>query len=66
MTQPIAVGVKAAAHMLDISPDTIRDAIYSEALTARKIGTRWSIKTADLEAWHDAHPTRQETQGEAS
>ena len=56
----IAVSVKTAARMVDLHEETIRAAIYAEQLTARKIGARWSIKVADLEAWHDALPTHQE------
>lgn len=56
----IAVSVRTAARMVDVSEDTIRNAIYAEQLTARKVGNRWTIKVADLEAWLDALPTRQE------
>ena len=57
MSQPIAVSVKTAAQLVDVSEDTIRTAIYAEQLTARKVGSRWVIKTADLEAWIDSLPT---------
>ena len=56
----IAVSVKTAARMVDVHEQTIRDAIYAEKLTARKVGARWTIKVSDLEAWLDALPTRQE------
>lgn len=56
MTAPYALSVRDAAAYLSISEDTVRQAIYTGRLTARKVGARWSIKRHDLERWHDAHP----------
>ena len=53
----IAVGVPRAAAMIDCSPDVIRAAIRAhqdghDGLPARKLGSRWSIRMADLEDWY--------------
>jgi len=63
--QPIAMSVKTAAAAVDVSTDTIRDAIYAMKLPAHKVGSEWRIKTADLEAWLDAMPTRQDEEDAA-
>lgn len=53
MTPPIAVSVKTAAHLMDCSESTIRDAITAETLPAFRLGRAIRIKVADLEAWAD-------------
>ena len=59
---PYALQIAAAAAHVDVSIDTIRAAIRSGDLPARKIGARWSIRRADLEVWHDQHPTADEAE----
>lgn len=51
MTQ-ISVDITDAAASLGLSPDTIRKAIRSGALPAKKKG-KHLIRVADLEAWFD-------------
>lgn len=54
-TEPIAVSVRTAADMLDVSQDTIRAAINRGELTARRVGRILRIGTADLRQWFDSH-----------
>lgn len=51
-----AVSIRTAAEMYDVSQDTIRAAIRSGDLDAKKIGTRWAIPVAALERWFAALP----------
>lgn len=53
MTGQIAVSVKTAAALLDLSESTIRDAINKQELPAYRVGRSPRIKTDDLEAWID-------------
>ena len=57
MTEPIALGVPAAADLLGVGRDVIRDHCNRGTLKARKIGARWSILRADLLAWYAAQPS---------
>ena len=55
--QPRAVNVGTAAMLYGVSSDVIRAAIRAHqsgqpGLPAKKLGARWSIRTADLEAWY--------------
>lgn len=48
------VGIKAAAELMGVSPDTIKRAIRATEppyLKAKKIGARISIRVTDLETW---------------
>lgn len=54
MTSRIAVAVKTAAAMTDLSETTIRDAIDRQVLPAYRVGRSIRIKVTDLEAWVDA------------
>jgi len=64
MTTPVAVGINQAAHMYGVSPDVIRQACKATetngGVKARKLGTRWSIRIEDLEAWYTTRPTESE------
>lgn len=51
-----AIQIRPAADMYGVSPDVIRQAIYSGELKAKKVGTRWLIRMADLVAWFDNLP----------
>ncbi len=42
--------VSEAAARLKIKPDTLREWIYTDQIRAYRLGTRWRIKAADLEA----------------
>ena len=57
MTEAIALGVPAAADLLGVGRDVIRDHCNRGTLKARKIGARWSILRADLLAWYAAQPS---------
>lgn len=48
---PIAVSVKTAAAMVDVSESTIREAINRGNLPAFRIGRAVRIHVAELEAW---------------
>ena len=50
MTEPIALGVPAAADLLGVGRDVIRDHCNRGTLKARKIGARGSILRAALHA----------------
>lgn len=50
----IAVSVKTAAAMVEVSESTIREAIDKGALTAFRIGRAIRIHVAELEAWTKA------------
>jgi excisionase family DNA binding protein len=55
MTTPFAMTIKSAAAYLDTDEKTIRQAIDSEKLPARRIGPkggRWSVEVADLKNWY--------------
>lgn len=56
MADQIAVSVKTAAALTDLSEATIRDAINKQQLPARRVGRSPRIKVADLEAWIDSRP----------
>lgn len=49
----IAVAVKTAAAMTDLSESTIREAIDKGALPAYRVGRSIRIKVSDLEDWID-------------
>lgn len=49
----IAVSVKTAAALTDLSETTIRDAIDRQELPAYRVGRSIRIKVSDLEAWID-------------
>lgn len=51
MIEPIAVAVKTAAVLTDLSETTIRAAIDSEALPAYRVGRVIRIRTEDLQQW---------------
>jgi excisionase family DNA binding protein len=53
MTEQIAVSVKTAAALTDLSETTIREAIDKQVLPAYRVGRSIRIKVADLEAWID-------------
>ena len=57
VNEPIALGVPAAADLLGVGRDVIRDHCNRGTLRARKIGARWSILRADLLAWYAAQPS---------
>lgn len=42
--------VSEAAEKLRVHPDTLREWIYSHRIPAFRLGARWRIKAADLEA----------------
>lgn len=50
--------------MYGVSPDVIRQACKATetngGVKARKLGTRWSIRIEDLEAWYTTRPTESE------
>lgn len=52
----IAVSVKTAAALLDVSESTIREAINKQQIPAFRVGRSPRIKVADLDAWCDAQP----------
>lgn len=47
----LAVSVKTAAGLTDLSETSIRDAINKQELPAYRVGRTIRIATADLEAW---------------
>lgn len=49
--QQLAVSVKTAAALTDLSESTIREAIDSQRLPAYRVGRAIRIFTADLEQW---------------
>lgn len=51
MTERIAVSVKSAAAMTDLSETTIREAIDRQELPAYRVGRAIRIQVADLQAW---------------
>lgn len=51
MTRPIAVAVKTAAAMTDVSETTLRDAISKQQLPAYRVGRAIRVRVADLEDW---------------
>lgn len=51
MNGQIAVAVKTAAAMTDISETTLRDAINKQELPAYRVGRSIRIKVTDLEDW---------------
>ncbi|MBK7822858.1 MAG: helix-turn-helix domain-containing protein [Tessaracoccus sp.] len=50
------MGLKDAERATGISADQLRDACKRGDLPSRKNGTRYVIRTADLEAWIDSLP----------
>ena len=59
MTEKLALTVAEAADRVSISRDIISDHCRRSTLPARKIGSRWSIKTADLDEWYEQLPSNQ-------
>lgn len=53
MSNQIAVSVRTAADLTDISETTIRAAINEQKLPAFRVGRSIRIKVADLDAWVD-------------
>lgn len=47
----LAVSIKTASQMTDISETTIRDAINKQQLPAFRVGRSIRVKVADLEQW---------------
>ncbi|MCW2763623.1 MAG: Helix-turn-helix domain [Marmoricola sp.] len=47
----IAVSVRTASQLTEISETTIRDAINKQKLPAYRVGRNIRIKASDLEAW---------------
>lgn len=47
----IAVSIKEAAKMLDLSEMTVRRMVKAGKMPAKKIGQQWRIPVADLEKW---------------
>lgn len=60
MTNPTparrAVQIATAAELFDVSRDTIRGAIRSGDLPAKKVGSRWLIRVNDLDLWFNQLP----------
>lgn len=52
----LAVSVKRASAMTDISETTIRDAINKQALPAHRIGRQIRIRVSDLDEWFSNLP----------
>lgn len=48
---PIAVSVKTAAAMTEVSETTLREAINRQELPAYRVGRAIRIRTTDLDAW---------------
>lgn len=51
MTGQIAVSVKTAASLTDLSETTIREAIDKQHLPAYRVGRAIRVLVADLEQW---------------
>lgn len=51
MSGPLAVAVKTAAAMTDLSETTIRKAIDEQELPAHRVGRAIRILVSDLEQW---------------
>lgn len=51
MTRPIAVGIKTAAAMTDLSETTVREAINKQQLPAYRVGRVIRVKVSDIEEW---------------
>lgn len=51
MTTQIAVAIKTAAAMTDLSEHSIREAINKQHLPAYRVGRAIRIRVADLESW---------------
>lgn len=47
----LAVSIKTASQMTDISETTIRDAINKQHLPAFRVGRSIRVKVTDLEQW---------------
>lgn len=45
-----------ATQYLRVSESTLKRAVYSGALAAKKVGGYYRFRTADLDAWFDALP----------
>lgn len=56
MTDQLAVSVKNAAVLTDLSETTIREAIDREALPAYRVGRAIRIDLTDLKAWLLSRP----------
>lgn len=50
----LAVKIRTAAAMTEISETTIREAINKQELPAFRVGREIRVKIADLEAWIDS------------
>jgi len=51
MTERLAVSVKNAAAMTDLSETTIREAIDGQALPAYRVGRAIRVSVDDLKQW---------------
>jgi len=54
MSPALAVSVRTAAQMTEISETTIREAINKQSLAAFRVGRTIRIQVADLQDWIDA------------
>lgn len=52
----VAVSVRSAASMTEISETTLRDAINKQALPAHRVGRAIRILVDDLDAWLASQP----------
>lgn len=48
---PIAVTIRTAAQMTEISETTIRDAINKQQLPAHRVGRAIRVRVVDLDQW---------------
>lgn len=55
-TDRVAVDRQAAADMYSVGFDTIKKAVDTGALPAKRNGNRYLILTADLAVWFDSLP----------
>lgn len=51
MSAPIAVSVRTASQMTEVSETTIRDEINKQRLPAYRVGRNIRIRVVDIEAW---------------
>lgn len=51
MSEVIAVSIRTAADMLDVSQDVIRSAVHKGDLRAKRLGRLIRIDVSDLRAW---------------
>lgn len=56
MVSPIAVSVKTAAALVDVSETTLREAINRRQLPAFRVGRMIRVLVSDLEEWFRSLP----------